>query len=191
MRALVLSGACVVVSYASSLFRVLCVVCVFVLCVCFFCLFMFNSKQSNTTQLPYDTRCGLHVFLQGHVQQPAKRRHPRIAWQPAQSPRAVLAVFVLFVLPLAARVLLLLFLCAVWWFCLCSVCFVCCVLCVCVLCVCFVSVFVQQQAARHGCFFFFCGLLSLFSCLRVYVPASICVFRSFFEPFLCVFAQAC
>ena len=41
-------------------------------------------------------------LLQVLVQQPAKRRDPRLAWQLEQSRTAVLAVFVLFVLPLAA-----------------------------------------------------------------------------------------
>ena len=41
-------------------------------------------------------------LLQVLVQQPAKRRDTRLAWQLEQSPIAVLAVFVFFVLPLAA-----------------------------------------------------------------------------------------
>ena len=41
-------------------------------------------------------------LLQDIVPQPAKRRDPRIAWQPEQSPIPVLDVFVLFVLALAA-----------------------------------------------------------------------------------------
>ena len=41
-------------------------------------------------------------LLQVLVQQPAKRRDSRIAWQPEQSATAVLAVFVLFVLALSA-----------------------------------------------------------------------------------------
>ena len=41
-------------------------------------------------------------LLQGLVQQPAKRRDPRLGWQLEQPPIPVLAVFVLFVLPLAA-----------------------------------------------------------------------------------------
>ena len=83
---------------------VVCLLCVCVFCVCFvfvLCLF-FVQQQAARHSCHMTPAVACMGLLQGIAKQPAKRRDPRIAWQSEQSRMAVLAVFVLFVLTLAA-----------------------------------------------------------------------------------------